>query len=235
MTTGIELWRGPSLLDGSPIVVLVTGLDGRSRNPKTGPMAQAWILAQDKGPTAALRDGTDKAICGECPLRPSAQGRRCYVQVQQAPLAVWRAWKRGVYPQVEFPTLRGRSVRLGAYGDPAAVPVRIWVRLTETAAGHTGYTHQWRRPDFDARLLDLCMASVEGAADVAELRVLHGPARYFRVRPPGEERWLGEMQCPASAEAGKRLDCATCGACDGGSEGRSVSIAAHGGSALAHW
>ena len=47
MTTkpnGAILYCGPSLLDGSPIIVVITGLSGRSTNTKTGKMAQTWIL-----------------------------------------------------------------------------------------------------------------------------------------------------------------------------------------------
>ena len=37
---GAIIYRGPSMLDGSPIVAILTGIDKPSHNPKTGPMAQ---------------------------------------------------------------------------------------------------------------------------------------------------------------------------------------------------
>jgi len=235
VTAGVILYEDFSMLDGAPIVVIATGLYGRSRNAKTGPMIQTWILRQDRPPTEALADGSDESICGQCPLRPGAdRKRRCYVNVGQAPQAVWRAWKRGSYSRWNGLEVgrEGIPTRLGAYGDPAAVPLHVWELWGMVHPGHTGYTHQWRHPRFDPRILDLCMASVESAEDVAELRSRFPQARYFRVRRPGEERAVGEMQCPASAEAGKRLTCADCRACYGQGSGgaivRSVSIAAHG-------
>jgi hypothetical protein len=225
--------EGPSLLDGSPIVAIATGLHGRSQNAKTGPMVQTWILRADRAPSEAVRDGSDGAICGACVLRgaPGFTDRRCYVNVGQAPQSVWGAWRRGLYPMLESGQLAGQRVRLGAYGDPAAVPVEAWLRALAGIVAWTGYTHQWAHPNFDRRVLDWCMASLETDAEVAQLERLHPGARYFRVRVPGQKAGKGEMQCPASAEADHQLDCVSCGACDGKGATRmerSVTIAAHG-------
>lgn len=37
---------------------------------------------------------------------------------------------------------RGRKVRLGAYGDPAAIPSYVNESLVSESAGHTAYSHQ---------------------------------------------------------------------------------------------
>ena len=71
-------------------------------------------------------------------------GRSCYVTVFQAPLAVWKAYHRGIYDEAKDGELAGLIVRLGAYGDPAAVPFHVWDRALINSAGHNGYTHQWR-------------------------------------------------------------------------------------------
>ena len=34
-------------------------------------------------------------------------------------------------------------MRLGAYGDPAALPVALLQKLTVHAPNHTSYSHQW--------------------------------------------------------------------------------------------
>lgn len=234
MELGAVLYEGPSILTGEPIVVILTGLRG-SKNAKTGEMLQTWILRADVEPVEAVQTGNDAAICGGCPLRGNFKERKCYVNVGNGPTQVYRAWKRGRYsPAPRFDSLLrglagGRKVRLGAYGDPAAVPFRVWELLTSESAGWTGYTHQWEHPRFDPRILDLCMASVEDAAGVERLAQKFPSARYFRVRAPGENVAQGEMQCPASKEAGAKLNCANCLACNGGaSDRRSVSIAAHG-------
>jgi hypothetical protein len=71
----IEAWRGPSPVDGAPIVLIITGLSAlpseQSDNRKTGPMVQTYILRQDMAPVAAMMAGMDRSICGDCPLRPA--------------------------------------------------------------------------------------------------------------------------------------------------------------------
>jgi hypothetical protein len=233
---GAVLYAGASLLDGAPIVAIATGLAIGSVNSKTGDTVQTYILRSDIEPTAALKSGADSAICGDCRHRGdgTGAGRTCYVNVGQGPLAVFRAWQRGRYPDAwDVPALgAGRVVRLGTYGDPAAVPVPIWRFLIERSLGHTGYTHQWRRAP---TLRSLCMASVDNTLDALEAQ--RAGWRTFRVgmlaHSAVSRATLAEVLCPASAEAGKLLTCAQCLAC-GGADGRrgSVYIPAHGGFAV---
>ena len=247
---GAVLWQGDSLLDGRPIVVIATGLANASTNSKTGNMVQTYILRADVSPVEAVKSGADGSICGSgknaCPHRGNGDGtgRTCYVNVGQGPLAVWRAWKRGAYAEaIEYAGLlftsrdngapcigKGRVVRLGTYGDPAAVPVHIWQAITRHAVGYTGYTHQWRSAP---QLGGLCMASVDSEAQALEARAAGW--RTFRVALPAHaKRMATESICPASAEAGKKLTCAACLACDGTAKDRrgSIVIKAHGGFAV---
>jgi hypothetical protein len=231
---GVILYEGPSQLDGAPIVVIAVGLKAKSTNRKTGAMVQTYILRSDVDPVAAIKAGKDAAICGDCRHRGDGTGkeRTCYVNVGQGALSVWRAYKRGVYAYAEtlIDLAAGRMVRLGTYGDPAAVPSGIWHQLVRFASGHTGYTHQWRT---HPALMDLCMASVDTADEMIEARNLGW--RTFRVDLSGViDARKGESLCPASAEAGKKLTCAQCLACAGAGSGRrgSIYIPAHGGFAV---
>ena len=246
---GVILYQGPSLLDGSPIVAIAIGLATKSTNSKTGAMLQTYILRSDVSPLDAVRTGRDAGICGDCRHRGdgTGKGRTCYVQVGQGPQGVYKAFKRGRYPlwstQASSLPLIGldRIVRLGTYGDPAAVPVSIWSSLTSGAKGHTGYTHQWRTAP---GLQKLCMASVDSEEEAIEAWSLGW--RTFRVAMTNRntqatvEAWAMsdpdrrvESLCPASKEAGKKLTCAQCLAC-GGADGRkgSIYIPAHGGFAV---
>jgi hypothetical protein len=211
----VVLYEGPSLLDGSPIVALASL---RSLNRKTGPRAvQTWILHRTLSPIEALRLRRDSAVCGDCPAR----GTWCYVTVGRAPLSTWRAYRRGrvFTPPLPGPgrraaldpLFRGRFVRLGAYGDPAAVPPGVWEEVLSLAASHTGYTHQWRTcdPAFRAFL----MASIHTPSDYPVARAMGW--RTFRATLPGAPLFPGEFPCPASDEQQHRLDCERCRACDG--------------------
>ena len=249
---GVILWRGPSLIDGAPIVALAVGLASGSSNRKTGSMLQTYILRDDLAPTAAVKSGADASICGDCPHRGDGTGggRTCYVNVGQGPLGVWKAYKRGRYSAVPLTGMycpidgqysllypgaladigAGRNVRLGTYGDPAAIPSTVWHALVSRATGHTGYTHQWRHA---LQLRGLCMASVDTEAEAHEAHAAGW--RTFRVTMPGAvARLENEARCPASAEAGKKLQCAECLACAGTARGLrgSIVIQAHGGFAV---
>jgi hypothetical protein len=230
---GAVLWQGASLIDGAPIVVIAVGLATRSSNRKTGAMLQTYILRSDVAPQAAITSGLDVSICGDCRHRGdgSGKGRTCYVNIGQGPTGVYKAFKRGRYPLADdlADVGTGRNVRLGTYGDPAAVPVHVWRELTSRATGRTGYTHQWRHcPDLKA----LCMASVDTPAEAILAR--SSGWRTFRVAMPSDlARMPIEAVCPASAEAGRKLTCDQCLACSGASGARgSIVIQAHGGFAV---
>jgi len=219
--SGSVIYRGPSRINSRPIVVIAT--DG-TQNRKTGDMIQTWILAEDEAPHEAQRTGADEAVCGSCPMRPS-KGGGCYVATFQAPLSVWRAYHRGVYHDRSPAAVgAGRLVRIGSYGDPAAVPPRIWRALSSRAAGRTGYTHQWRR--FRSALRPLVMASCNSRADAAEAQSKGW--RTFRVAPKGRaEPMPGEIVCPASVSDRQCSDCLACNGAESGSRRASIVIEHH--------
>lgn len=216
------LYQGPSMLDGAPIVVIATD---SSKNVKTGGMVQTWIMRTDVAPHDALKTGQDASVCGDCPHRP-LNGGACYVTVFQAPLSVYRAFHRGSYAAYQPGQYAGRMVRVGSYGDPAAVPFHVWDSFTAGAAGVTGYTHQWRNAD--PRLAAVTMASCDKPAERAEAKAKG--FRTFRIMLETETREKGEISCPASAEAGHKLTCDQCGACNGNRTERrgDVAIIVHG-------
>lgn len=226
--SGFILYRGPSLLNGAPIVVVA--ITKKSTNEKTGNMVQTYILA-DNGisPVENAKSLADAAICGSCPHR-RGMGGACYVNLGQGPRAVADGVVRGIYPadaQSAADASKGRMVRLGTYGDPAAVPAAVWVALLAQSAGHTGYTHQWADGKAD-HVMGLVMASADNAQSRDAAKALG--YRTFRIRTEAQPVAKGEFICPASEEAGKRKTCATCGACNGGTNTRKADavIIVHG-------
>lgn len=238
---GYILWAGPSLIDGAPIVAIAIT---RSRNAKTGNMIQTYIIRSDLDPRDASRTGADFSICGHCPHRgiptakpgaKQAEGRACYVQLGQGPRMVYQSLTAGQYPAVTGHAAiaalgADRMVRLGTYGDPAAVPSYIWESLISLAAGHTAYSHQSGMLSADVRP-DLYMLSADSLPAARKAwRVGH---RTFRIIPTVSARDpRNEALCPASAEAGQRATCATCRLCGGSSiRAKSIAIVAHGAAA----
>jgi hypothetical protein len=227
----VIIYRGPSMFDGAPIVAFATGLNVRSTNAKTGAMVQTYMLAEQH-PLEALHSGEDQAVCGDCILRP-ANGGGCYVNVGFGPSAVWRAYQRGKYleefnPEEVAKAMRGQLIRLGSYGDPAALPVGFWPPRLKYASGWTGYTHAWKtRPD----LQGYTMGSVDNDEEMVEAQAAGW--RTFRVRLATDPLVGREVICPASSEGGHRVQCARCLACDGnrkvdGVPKPNIAIVAHG-------
>lgn len=232
------IYRGPSMLDGSPIVVIAIA---KSSNRKTGNMVQTYILRDDMDPLSASKTGADVAICGNCPHRGTAtddpkaklaKGRSCYVNLAQGVLVVWKHYAKGGYPTAQGHKAiaalgAGRMVRIGTYGDGAAVPSYIWDSLCSDAEGWTAYTHQssWAGAAADPLRF---MVSVESKAQAQAAWA--GGARTFRVVASlGDVDRLKEAVCPASEEMGKRATCDTCKLCAGASvKAKSIAIVAHG-------
>jgi hypothetical protein len=232
---GFVFYRGPSMLDGAPIIAILTGTGKASRNEKTGALLQTWIIREDVAPTDAIHSGADVSVCGDCPHRGRVVdgrnvGRSCYVTVFHAPLNVFKSYHRGIYPTVDPETARdmvaGRMVRLGSYGDPAAVPFEVWQTMLANVQAKTGYTHQWRA--CDPRFAQYTMASCDTQADHDEAKAKGW--RTFRVRTADEALNAREIVCPASSEAGKKTTCAACRACGGHTAKARVDVAivAHG-------
>ena len=231
------IYQGPSLLTGDPIVAIVTGLKQRSKNGKTGKMLQTWILHAKTKPLDAVKNGEDIAICGACPFRmrtyeDGTKRRPCYVNLGQAPTAVFRAFIQGSYSHIteeQKAIVRENQLRLGSYGDPAAVPFEVWFELVKASTNdrdHTGYTHQWDpkvtqafNPGFriDPRLRDLVMASADSFAE--QWKAAGKGYRSFRVIPADstEQETIPALgfQCPSDPTLENHVSCAKCKLCSG--------------------
>lgn len=246
MKSPIVIYRGPSMLDGAPIVVLAsTG----SHNVKTGSMVQTWIMRADMHPSEASARKDDSSICGSCPRR-HAWGGDCYVQIVHAPRSVWESWDRQGRPGENWSDERSilalqsdalaYGLRLGSYGDPMAVPWTVWADLISALQPRkiVGYTHQWRMlwlGDTEspfAWFRSHVMASADTLQDALDARSLGW--RYF-LAVPADQLATGiperTVQCPAT-RAANPLTCDQCGACHGTGgttlEKASVYLAEHG-------
>lgn len=229
------LWQGPSQIDGKPIVLIGIKPKKGKANKKTGGMIQTYILRGDIAPLSALKTGDDVSICGDCKHRPANLGT-CYVAVFQGPTMVWNKYQKNGYSTLSLKQgaewLRDGLVRLGAYGDPAAVPFEVWHSLLRYTATWTGYTHQWHLEQFQ-EFSEYCMASCD---TLEELKQAQDKGwRTFTIT----QKDLATVDpmvkskaflCPASEEAGKKIQCESCLACSGtgGSNTASVYIPVHG-------
>mgnify|MGYP003109667424 FL=1 len=228
--SGRTVWRGASLLTGEPVRVVVSGYVIPSENTKMGYGAeslqdhqqyiQIWIFTD----TADFRP-MDRAICGDCgqrtykgksapflwedgaELMEDVQGA-CYVRWSEGPRAAFEASNRNGELTLEAGSqlLADRLVRIGAAGDPAAVPAHVWHTLLKGCKSFTAYTHQWNRPEFQA-LKAFCMASTDSRAE--EKLALAMGWSCFTADGNGDS--MGK-ECLNNSH---NLSCAECRACDG--------------------
>lgn len=237
------LYEGPSPLDSSKRILVIATQS--SKNVKTGPMVQVWVLLRDHDPIKASREGLDQAICGSCPhrgtptperTRGEAYKRTCYVAIKNAPLQIFRKYHRGGYgKKLTYKQMvkkfAGKSIRWGAYGDPSLIPLRIVKTINSVASGWTGYTHLWKEKSYQNRK-QIFMASTDTNEET--LVANKKGWRTFRAGDHNTAPTVSEITCPASKEfetkKGFKLTCQKCQLCKGSSltSAKNIHINYHG-------
>ena len=224
---GAVIHRGPSKIDGQPIIVVAIWA---STNRKTGDMLQTYIMRSDIDPLTANKYGEDYSICGNCALRGTptldptkkqAEDRPCYVVLGQGPMVVFKGLQRGIYPdytnrQQRRALGRGRMVRIGTYGDGAAAPRFVWDDLLFEAEGHNAYSHNGGDPRIYMQSADtLPQAQAAWSSGFRTFRVVHDTTH---LQP-------NEILCPSS----RGVQCVDCRLCGGSQvKAKSIAIVVHG-------
>jgi hypothetical protein len=219
------LWKGASLIDGSPIVLILTGFVFATSNRKTGRLIQSWILQQDFVPTYAAKEGLDFGICGDCPLKMSEIGS-CYVNLLPVN-NIYRKYKAGTYQQLgkdEIEVLKRYRypIRLGSYGDPTSVPLKVWKPIILASVKYTGYTHHWRK--CNSLWKQYLMASVQSKSEAQEAQ--NQGWRTFRIIAPDAPLSDNEILCRNTED--DRIQCETCLLCNGSSSKPNIADQVHG-------
>lgn len=253
---GFVLYEGPSLLDGAPVVVVATlETDNPKTGPMIQTwIIRADVDPITASRTGA--DYSICGTCGlrgkPNPEKATgwADGRGCYVNLAFAPSGVFKAYRAGRYPRAVYhaglffdpaafdadgapvvsgwPCIgKGRAVRLGAYGDPGAVPRWVWDGLTAHADGWTGYSHQLKTPGAD---VDPGRVMISADNETDARAAWRQGYRTFRIVPAVADAVPGaEIICPATPEGGNRTTCNRCQLCRGAvAGGRSVAVVVHG-------
>ena len=219
LPTSVIIWRGPSLIDGTEIVVVVTNLAIPSENRKTGDMAQVYIFPVNTRPVEAIATGADVSVCGDCPLKPSvAKARRAAGELDVEECYVNKGWMDRTWfsipklPYVEpeivsrFMAAIGLGCRDGTWGDPGGVPISVWQALHKFGGKGTSYTHQWHKAS--PALAQFAMASVQTVQEKNAANAI-GYRTYRVTTGPLES---DEIICPESTVG---ISCADCGLCAG--------------------
>lgn len=243
LRNGYVVWEGASLIDGSPIALILTGFVNSTSNRKTGRQIQSWILSQNYVPTYAAKHGFDNSICGNCPLKLSETGS-CYVNLL-TPNNIYRSYITGNYPQFSEKELAllqhyRYPLKIGSYGetalregfptqatanpkgDPTAIPLEVWEPIILASGKYTGYTH--RHKSCDLRWQKYLMASVETISEAKQAQSQGW--RTFRIIPTDAPLRENEILCRNTED--DRIQCETCLLCDGASSKPNIADKVHG-------
>jgi hypothetical protein len=199
-------------------------------------MHQTWILRQDVHPFEAIKTGADGSICGTCPMRfdPETFKRICFVN----PITlsqIYRSYLGNKYKPVRLNAHDNiwfdlKPLRIGSYGDPAAVPIEVWLDwldlLKALKIGWTGYTRRWMYPE-NQGFKQFLMASTFSDTEQAQAKSLGWHT--YRVLQQGAELPELATVCPGSEEGGYAKQCRECLMCKGTAAGKDIVTYAHGG------
>jgi len=257
--TALKVWQGVSAFDGKEIMAVLSNYATNSDNKKIGlPFCQLYTLPVGVVPNVGFQE-KHPTVCGSC----THLGNGCYVQWQWL-LNLYNCTKDQVPyfdsdkgQRLIVDLVKDQLIRIGAAGDPMALPFWLVKRLVSVSKAHTSYTHAWMNLDlvdsvepcpYDDEMIqtwqDICMASVDSPAeyDAARalgwrtFRTLRGGLDSSWVRGSnGKDRFLessqllkGEVECLADSH---KKTCADCMLCDGTRRSmkiRNVVIGTHG-------
>ena len=221
---GVTLRIGPSDLTGDTIATVAVF---NSANGKTGNVVQIYYIVVEHHPIDASKNLADIAVCGNCPLKPSNNGK-CYVRLGHGPHSVWTTFQNGRYPELDklpksqrkaaMRLLKSKPIRLGAHGDPLA-DIETSRYLATINDDVLGYTHQWKPWRHDDNLRSFIMASVDSAEDYKYAKE-HNWRTY---RHTDEDlAFDNEIICPHSSHGVQCVDCLLCNGNNDNSSDRDI-------------
>jgi hypothetical protein len=199
----VKIW------EGDKIFAVLTGLTRNSENTKTGNMLGVSILPIAEKPSDSIKHKNDQAQCGGCALAAGTPGPwSCYVN----PVALNSVWAATVKKKVsklvdKFLQLNLTPVRLGTYGDPAFLPLRLLKKIIGNSGRRwTGYTHQWETcsPKYSAYM----MASIDRTNSKADAIALG--YRTYRILGELDTLDSDEIMCPHNSHGVQCCDCKLC-------------------------
>jgi hypothetical protein len=114
-------------------------------------------------------------------------------------------------------------VRFGTYGEPSLLNYWLVTNMANVSKSWTGYTHQWKKV-WASPYNKYFMASTHNKEETQRAR--DNNYRSFIASTTGTE---DAVTCPASAEAGFKSNCASCGLCSGmvGKGNKDIKILEH--------
>ena len=200
--------KNKKISDGSALVQTYTFSSG-----------QWWLANSNKKFSMTDFFKLDGSNCMDCPYSGNQGEGGCYTHKfnqYMGFLSILRSIKdtqltpfnqRKYIKAVEM--CRDSYVRFGTYGEPSLLPVRLVDYMANASKSWTGYTHQWKKV-WALPYSKYFMASTHNKEETYKAKQKN--YRSFIASTTGTE---DAVTCPASAEAGYKSNCASCGLCSG--------------------
>lgn len=212
---------------GGEARVRLGGWKGKTKNGKVGKGAMSLVLTPSWW-TEEMVEGNrvdltqSQVVCGDCPLR---KNRVCYVTAGATTTLGLVASTKTLNGLVIDPNdpddlewlvymlkKRGRFLRLGEFGEPVLLGEKVLGAICDAVSpfGWTGYTHQWRREEYQWSKEYLC-ASVHTVEDALQAKDMGW--RRYRATPGDVELLDDEVMCPHVNNS--QVKCKQCKLCSG--------------------
>jgi hypothetical protein len=115
--------------------------------------------------------------------------------------------------------------RFGVYGEPVFIPKANILELIKIQPNYTGYTHAWQKfEDYK----DIFLASCNNISETF-FAISLGWKPFASIKNMEELKGFEKkfVNCPASAESGKKSLCSICGLCRASKKGKPIYILEH--------
>lgn len=214
-------------LEDNNVFVVRKGKTSNKKITDGSALVQTYTFSKDQWLLATTRKGfgmteffkLDASNCLDCPYSGNQGEGGCYTHKFNQYigfLSMLRSIKASDLTPLDADKFldivsmsRDCYVRFGTYGEPSLLSFSLVKNMAYASKSWTGYTHQWKKV-WALPYSKYFMASTHNKEETYKAKQKN--YRSFIASTTGTEK---AVTCPASAEAGYKSNCASCGLCSG--------------------
>jgi len=214
-------------LEDNNVFVIRKGKTSNKKISDGNELVQTYTFSKDQWLLASTSSGfgmkkffkLDSSNCMDCPYSGNQGEGGCYTHKFNQYvgfLSMLRSIKASDLTPLDAEKFldavsmcKDSYVRFGTYGEPSLLNFSLVKNMAHVSKSWTGYTHQWNKV-WALPYSKYFMASTHNKEETYKAKQKN--YRSFIASTTGTEE---AVTCPASAEAGFKSNCASCGLCSG--------------------
>jgi len=228
-------------LEDNNVFVIRKGKTSNKKISDGNELVQTYTFSKDQWLLASTSSGfgmkkffkLDSSNCMDCPYSGNQGEGGCYTHKFNQYvgfLSMLRSIKASDLTPLDAEKFldavsmcKDSYVRFGTYGEPSLLNFSLVKNMAHVSKSWTGYTHQWNKV-WALPYSKYFMASTHNKEETYKAKQKN--YRSFIASTTGTEE---AVTCPASAEAGFKSNCASCGLCSGmlGKGNKDIKILEH--------